>query len=175
MSRSCKGNARPKLVPVSTLLLGEQFLGPRVMRPWSIHKLLPHLPCLIKPRLDLPFPTGSCATGSNLTQPALPCPFPTKRNATVLTLPNPTCHTYPRHPYRVKPALPHPNSPDHIMTQHSPPHLPKHNMPFRTLRKHALPKQILPLQDLPYLPNRNAPFRNATYPNSPAEPQRAYS
>ena len=38
------------------------------------------------------------------------------------------------------------------MTQHSPPHLPKHNMPFRTLRKHALPKQILPLRSLPYLP-----------------------
>ena len=90
VSRSCKGNARPKLVPVSTLLPGEQFLGHGVMRPWSIHKFLPHLPrhtepfpnapclnmpyltCLIKPRLDLPFPTGSCTTGSCPTQPALP-------------------------------------------------------------------------------------------------------
>ena len=125
VSRSCKGNARPKLVPVSTLLLGEQFLGHGVMRPWSIHKFLPHLPCQTAPRLTVPYrvmyyrvlPNPTCLAEHYRTaprpkstkpalpaKPALPCPFPTKRNATVLTLPNPTCHTYPRHPYRVKPA-----------------------------------------------------------------------
>ena len=159
------------------------------MRPWSIHKFLPHLPCLIKPRLDLPFPTGSCATGSNPTQPALPSPFPTKRNATGLTLPNPTCHTYPRHPYRVKPALPHPSSPDHKMTQHSPPHLPKHNktqhalsytaetrlsktnltatsptipaLPIRSRTNTATPKT-----NAPYLPCHNKPQTSTKRPTT---------
>ena len=87
VSRSCKGNARPKLVPVSTLLPGEQFLGHGVMRPWSIHKFLPHLPCQTAPKLAVPY-----------------------RVMYYRILPNPTClaehyRTAPR-PKSTKPALP---------------------------------------------------------------------
>ena len=136
VSRSCKGNARPKLVPVSTLLLGEQFLGHGVMRPWSIHKFLPHLPCQTAPRLTVPYrvmyyrvlPNPTClaehyrtAPRPKSTKPALPAspcqagshgadPEPDPPDQTCLTLPIPN-KTQRNGPYLAQSYLPNLSSP----------------------------------------------------------------
>ncbi len=94
VSRSCKGNARPKLVPVSTLLPGEQFLGHGVMRPWSIHKFLPHLP-----RHNRTFPNPPCLNMPYLTCLTQPVPHLAMKDL------NGPCRASPAVPYQTAPKL----------------------------------------------------------------------